>query len=270
MDTMTTRFADLSLGTIRTEQDGAVAWVTLDRPDKYNSFDEQLTDELERTWHTIRDDDSVRAVVLTAAGDKAFCTGIDRNWDVPQPDDPDKINDPGLRLGPKQADLWKPVVAAVNGMACGGAFYMLGEVETIVAADHATFFDPHTTYGMTAAYEPILLTGQMPFGELARIALMGTHERMTAQRAHQIGFVQDVVPTAELAATAGRIAGAMASQPAAAVEHTVRALWTGRSTLRADALALAERLVIDGNRPESLAEGQATFASGTRIDPTHR
>ena len=69
------------------------------------------------------------------------------------------IDDPGLLLGPKSADLWKPVVAAVNGMACGGAFYLLGEVETIVAADHATFFDPHTTYGMAAGFEPMLTSG---------------------------------------------------------------------------------------------------------------
>jgi enoyl-CoA hydratase/carnithine racemase len=65
------------------------------------------------------------------------------------------FNDPGDNIGPKSCDLWKPVIASVNGMACGGAFYMLGEVEFIIAADHATFFDPHVTYGMTAAFEPI-------------------------------------------------------------------------------------------------------------------
>ena len=56
------------------------------------------------------------------------------------------------------------MIAAVNGMACGGAFYMLGEVEFIIAADHATFFDPHVTYGMTAAFEPIHMLQKMPFG----------------------------------------------------------------------------------------------------------
>jgi len=267
---MPTSFADLELATVLTRLDGAVAWVVLNRPDSHNAFDEQLTDELELAWTTIRDDSTVRSVVLTASGDKAFCTGIDRNWDVPQPADPTKINDPGLRLSPKAAGLLKPVVAAVNGMACGGAFYLLGEVETIVAAETATFFDPHTTYGMTAAFEPILLVGQLPFGELARIALMGNHERMTAQRAHQIGFVQDIVPLDELHATAGRIAHAIASQPAAAVEGTVRALWAGREKSRSEALALAPQLIIDGNRPESVAEGHAIFASGKRTDPNLR
>jgi enoyl-CoA hydratase/carnithine racemase len=255
---------------VRFEADGPVGWVTLNRPERLNAFDEALATELHALWGRLRHDDSIRAIVLTAAGERAFCTGIDRDWSVPQPNSPFMVDDPGMLLGPKTAGLWKPVVAAVNGMACGGAFYLLGEVETIVAAEHATFFDPHTTYGMAAAYEPILLYGQMPFGELCRLALMGNHERMSATRAHQVGFVQDVVPLAELAATAGRIAHALAAQPAAAVQGTLRALWAAREMARAQALAMAPHLVTLGNQPEALAEGQAAFQSGVRITPVER
>jgi enoyl-CoA hydratase/carnithine racemase len=247
-----------------------VAWVTLNRPDRYNAFDEALATELHAVWQALRFDDSVRAIVLTGAGDKAFCTGIDRSWSVPQPASQFMIDDPGLLLGPKSADLWKPVVAAVNGMACGGAFYLLGEVETIVAADHATFFDPHTTYGMAAVFEPMLIFGQLPWGELCRLALMGNHERLTAQRAHQVGFVQEVVPADQLLDTAGRIAADIASQPAAAVEGTLRALWAAREMARAQALAMAPHLVTLGNQPAALADGQARFASGERITPRLR
>lgn len=259
-----------SFQTLLYELDGPVAWVTLNRPDRHNAFDETLANELRSVWRELRYDDAVRCVVLTAAGDRAFCTGIDRTWAVPQPSSPFMIDDPGLLLGPKTADLWKPVVAAVNGMACGGAFYLLGEVETIVAADHATFFDPHTTYGMAASFEPILLYGQLPFGELCRLALMGNHERMSAQRAREIGFVQDVVPLAELREAAGRVAHAIASQPAAAVQGTLRSLWAAREMARAQALAMAPHLVTLGNQPEALAEGQAQFASGARIEPRIR
>ncbi|TVR26257.1 MAG: enoyl-CoA hydratase/isomerase family protein [Ilumatobacter sp.] len=250
--------------------DGPVAWVTLDRPDKMNAFDEQLTTELQSVWRALRYDDSIRAIVLTGAGDRAFCTGIDRNWSVDQPTSQFMMDDPGLLLGPKTADLWKPVVAAVNGMACGGAFYLLGEVETIVAADHATFFDPHTTYGMAASFEPILLYGQLPFGELCRLALMGNSERMSAQRAHDMGFVQDVVPADQLLDTAGRIAHAIAAQPAAAVEGTLRSLWAAREMARAQALAMAPHLVTLGNQPDALAEGQQAFTSGERPTPVVR
>ncbi len=257
----------MDFATLIYEADGPVAWVTLNRPDRLNAFDGELVAELQGLWRQLRFDDAIRAIVLTGAGEKAFCTGIDRNWEVPQPSSPFMIDDPGMLLGPKTADLWKPVVAAVNGMACGGAFYLLGEVETIVAADHATFFDPHTTYGMAASYEPILLYGQLPWGELCRLALMGNHERMSAARAHQVGFVQDVVPFADLRATAGRIANAIASQPAAAVEGTLRSLWAARQMARAQALAMAPHLVTLGNTAEAVAEGQASFASGRRIAP---
>lgn len=252
------------------ERDGAVAWVTLNRPDRLNSFDAATVEALAGLWAELRHDDAVRSVVVTGAGEKAFCTGIDRNWAVDQPSSPFMVDDPGMLVGPKTAGLWKPVVAAVNGMACGGAFYLLGEVETIVAAEHATFFDPHTTYGMAAAYEPILLFGQLPFGELCRMALMGNHERLSAQRAHAIGFVQDVVPADALRETAGRVAGVLASQPAAAVQGTLRSLWAAREMARAQALAMAPHLVTLGNQPDAMAEGQATFASGTRIDPVLR
>jgi enoyl-CoA hydratase/carnithine racemase len=252
------------------EVDGRVARVTLNRADRHNALSEALGRELRMVWEHLRFDDSIRAVVLTGAGEKAFCTGIDRSWTVPQPEPPFMIEDPLMQIGPKTCGLWKPVIAAVNGMACGGAFYLLGEAETLIAAEHATFFDPHTTYGMAACYEPILLYGQLPFGELCRIALMGNHERMTAQRAHQIGFVQDVVPGAQLLETAHAIATAIASQPAAAVQGTLRSLWAAREMARAQAVAMAPHFVTLGNQPEALAEGQASFSSGQRIEPRLR
>ena len=119
------------------------------------------------------------------------------------------------------------MIAAVNGMACGGAFYILGEADFIIAADHATFFDPHVTYGMPAAFEPIFLLHKMPFQEVMRLSLLGAHERMSAARALQIGFVSETCPAEELAERARWAAQAIADQPALAVQGTVRALWTG-------------------------------------------
>lgn len=252
-----------------------VAWVTLNRPSVHNAFNARMLAELQSVWRGLRENDDVSCVVLTGAGSRAFCTGIDRSEAMAAPTageekmagaagSPFMFEDPGARLGPKSNDLWKPVIAAVNGMACGGAFYMLGEVEFIIAAEHATFFDPHVTYGMTAAFEPIHMLQKMPFHEIMRLSLLGNHERLSAQRAHQIGLVSEVVAADELAATAAWAAETIASQPARAVQGTLRALWTARELSRSQALSMGYAFIGLGTDREALREGQASFQSGTR------
>src|SRR3954452_10475681 len=235
--------------------------------------------ELHALWRGLRRHDDVRCVVLTGAGEKAFCTGIDRmeqmggDTDATTDDDivgsgstPFMFNDPGENIGPKSNDLWKPVIAAVNGMACGGAFYMLGEVEFIIAAEHATFFDPHVTYGMTSAFEPIHMLQKMPFAEIMRLSLLGNHERMSAPRAFQIGLVSEVVAAADLHDAAAWSAEAIASAPPLAIQGTLRAIWMGLEQTRSQALGEAYSYIAMGTNQDSIAEGQKAFSSGKRIE----
>ncbi|MGZ6913003.1 MAG: enoyl-CoA hydratase/isomerase family protein [Acidimicrobiia bacterium] len=265
--------------TITYEERNGVAYVMLNRPERHNAFNSLMQREVHSLWRSLRRHDDVRCIVLTGAGEKAFCTGIDRmeqmggDTDATTDEDvvgsgstPFMFNDPGDNLGPKSSDLWKPVIAAVNGMACGGAFYMLGEVEFIIAAEHATFFDPHVTYGMTAAFEPIHMSGAMPFNEIMRLSLLGNHERLSARRAYEIGLVSEIAPAGELLDRATWAAEAIASAPALAVEGTVRALWSAREHGQRDALRLGYAFVAMGTSQESIAEGQKVFESGTRIE----
>jgi enoyl-CoA hydratase/carnithine racemase len=261
------------------EKDG-VAWVTLNRPDVHNAFNSVMQRELQALWRGLRSNDDVRCIVLTGAGDRAFCTGIDRTETMggERPDDlrvgeigtPFQFDDPGDNIGPKSNDLWKPVIAAVNGMACGGAFYILGEVEFIIAADHATFFDPHVTFGMTAAFEPLHMAGRMPFGEIMRLSLLGSNERLSAKRAHEVGLVSEVVPASGLHDAADWAASAIAAAPPLAIQGTVRSVWLARDLTRAQALAQAYAMIGLGTNQESIAEGQQQFASGKRIEPRIR
>ncbi|MGW1205842.1 enoyl-CoA hydratase/isomerase family protein [Streptomyces cyaneofuscatus] len=242
---------------LRIERDGerGVALVVLDRPEKLNAIDLETAGELASLWRELRYDESVRAVVLTGAGTRAFCTGIDRGVEVPQPPSPYAIDDPLLRIGPKANDLWKPVVAAVEGMACGGAFYLLGEAEFVVASREATFFDPHTTYGMVSAYEAIAMAQRMPYGEVARMALMGTAERVSAERAYAVGLVSEVTEPGGAVAAALRAAAVIAGYPADAVQGTVRAVWSAKEAARTQAMAQAPALISLGNLgPERQAE----------------
>lgn len=248
--------------TIRTETKDGVALVTLDRPERHNAIDLGTAAELAATWRAFRFDDAVRAAVVTGAGGRAFCTGLDRSADVPQPPSPYCIDDPLLHIGPKANDLWKPVIAAVDGMACGGAFYLLGEADFLIASENATFFDPHTTYGMVSAYESILMAQRMPLGEIARMALMGTAERLGAARAYEIGLVSELTAPGAAAEVALRRAAVLAAQPTEPVQGTVRALWAAKEAARAQALAHAPQLIALGNLPPDRQAG--LFAARTR------
>jgi enoyl-CoA hydratase/carnithine racemase len=261
--------------TLLYEEINGVAWVTLNRPDVHNAFNAKMQHELYDLWRGLRRNDDVRAIVLTGAGEKAFCTGIDRTETMGESGRRVNASSVGLDAvhvrrfrfahRSKSCDLWKPVIAAVNGMACGGAFYMLGEVEFIIAAENATFFDPHVTYGMTASFEPMHMLQKMPFHEIMRLSLLGNYERLSAKRAHEVGLVSEVVAADQLLASARWAAEAIASQPALAIQGTVRALWTARELTRSQALSLGYAFVSMGTNRDSIREGQEAFAAGKRV-----
>jgi len=264
--------------TLLVRKDDGVAWVSLNRPQVRNAFNQKMQDELASVWTAFRYDDEVRCVVLTGEGE-AFCTGIDRAeavsdennaamaaGDYPGYPTPWMYDDPGRDVGPKSRDLWKPVIAAVQGLACGGAFYMLGEVEFIIASDDAVFFDPHVTYGMTAAFEPAQMLSKMPLPEIMRLSLLGAHERMSAARAHQIGLVTEVVPRAELLDRAGWAARVIADAPPLVIQGTMRAIWTAHQVGRQSGIDLANLFTRIGSDAAAFEAGQQRFASGQRVE----
>jgi enoyl-CoA hydratase/carnithine racemase len=260
----------LELTTLDLEVTDGVATLTLDRPQVHNAFDPRMAEELAQVWQALRSEPDVRAVVVTGRGDKAFCTGIDRSSVQEFRFDPLTYEDPGRLIGPKSQGLWKPVVAAVNGMACGGAFYLLGEADVIIAADHATFFDPHVTYGMVAAFEPILLLRRLPFGEVLRMALAGNYERLSAATAQGLGLVSEVTTLADLLPAAQQLAAIFAAQPPHAVQATLRTLWAAKDLPITQATELGNVFLQLGTSTEALLEGQSTFQSGERPPPRIR
>jgi enoyl-CoA hydratase/carnithine racemase len=231
-----------------------VLTVTLNRPEVLNSFNERMQDEFVQLWAQVRADDDVRAVVLAAAGERAFSTGVDvsERLDSDSPfldvDHPWAENeDPGRKLGPRRHEVWKPVIAAVHGMCAGGAFYWISECDIVICSPDATFFDPHVTYGFVAALEPIAMSYRMPFSEVMRMSLLGLHERLGAARAHQIGLVTEIVEREGLLARAQELARLVASQPPAAVQGTVKALWLSLDATRSQAMATALMYTQVGN-----------------------
>jgi enoyl-CoA hydratase/carnithine racemase len=206
-----------------------VATITLNRPHVMNSFNQTMLDEFTEVWRVCRQDDDVHAIVLRAAGERAFSTGVDRKEGRFRHPNPWSEDDPGFSLGAKQNRVWKPLILAIHGMFAGGAFYWLNECDVAICSEDATFFDPHTTFGMASALEPASLLRRIPFGEAMRIALFGLDERVSAQRALTIGLVTEVLPREALWDRADVLANRLAEKHPLAVQGTVKAVWDSLS-----------------------------------------
>ena len=226
-----------------------IALVTLNRPESMNAFDRQMGLEFVDVWARIRKSESIKAVVLRAAGDRAFCTGADvkkGGW-ADKTQGPFDLEDPSGYLGPKQNRVWKPVVCAVHGLCAGGAFYFINESDIVICSDDAQFFDPHVTFGLVSAVEPVGAMGRMPLADITRMALMGNDERISASTALRISLVTEVTNRPELWSRAEEIAATLANKPAAAIQGTVKAIWESADLPRTTAVANALKYCQLGN-----------------------
>jgi enoyl-CoA hydratase/carnithine racemase len=202
-----------------------VATITLNRPERLNAFNRAMCREMADVWRTVKDDETVNAVVLRANGDRAFSTGLDVKESYGQPPNVWNHEDPGELLSPKWQKMWKPVVCAVQGMCTAGAFYFVNESDVVICSSEATFFDSHVSAGLVCALEPIGLMRRIGLGETLRIALSGNDERVGAETALRIGLVTEVVARDELWARAHEIAATIATYPTSATQGTVKAIW---------------------------------------------
>ena len=202
-----------------------VATITLNRPDSLNAFNRTMCEEMVEAWRIVKLDESVHAVVLRAAGDRAFSAGLDIKTPYGQPENVWHHEDPGEALSPKWQKMWKPVVCAVQGMCTAGAFYFVNESDVVICSEDATFFDSHVSAGLVCALEPIGLMRRVGLGETLRIALMGNDERVSADTALRIGLVSEVTSADRLWKRAHEIATAIAAKPPSATQGTVKAIW---------------------------------------------
>lgn len=223
-------FGEPDYETILYETSEGVATITLNRPDRLNSFSRTMGDEFKHVYQRVLWDDEVSVIVLRAAGDRAFSTGADvkeGGW-ADHSISPFDWDDPGASLGPKQNHVWKPFICAVHGMAAAGAFYWLNEADIVICSDDAQFFDPHVNFGMVAAVEPAGLLGRIPYGEIMRMALLGNEERIGAETALRIGLVSEITTREALWPRAQELARIVAQKPRVALQGTVKAVWEAR------------------------------------------
>ena len=223
----------MTYSTLDVHRDGHVGWLVFDRPDRGNAMDATMMRELEAAWRDLDADPEVRVVVNTGNG-PAFQTGLDVGQLA---QDPEALREQSRRT--KRAELrftawhngvWKPVIAAVNGVCAGGGLHFVADADIVLASGDATFLDPHVSIGQVSAYEVIALVRKSPMEAITRLALAGRHERITAERARQLGILSEVVEPSQLRDRAGELAAAIATHDPAHLARTKRALWNALET----------------------------------------
>ena len=235
-----------------------VAELRLNRPERRNAINHRMHVELPRAWAAINRDPDVIAVIVTGAGGEAFCTGADLG-DLPRLG---KGADAGLAAiawTSMHNRVWKPVICAVNGQVVGGGLHFVADADIVLASDNATFCDSHVSAGLVAGLEPVCLSRKIPLEAVLRMALIGRAERMTAQRALQLGLVGEVVPQAQLMNRARQIAAAIAANSPSAMARTKRAIWRSLEMPLHDALDAAWHDIEDHNRGPDFKEGIDAF-----------
>lgn len=158
--------------------------------------------------------------------------------------------------------VWKPVVAAVNGTVAGGGLHFVVDADIIVASENARFIDTHTNVGMVGAIENIGLAKRLPLGTALRMSLQGPDYKLGAERAHQLGLVDELVPRGEALKAALQIARSIAANSPSATTLTQQAIWGSLEMSYEAALRHGWSLIrLQWSHPDFL-EGPRAFAAG--------
>jgi crotonobetainyl-CoA hydratase len=245
---------------IRYEVRDHVAWVTIDRPERMNALDPAAQDELLRTWGRIEGDRSVRVVVLTGAGDRAFCAGDDLKatggkidldyWLDPRPD--------GFGHLPLRDSLDVPVLGRINGVALGGGLELVVGCDLAVAADTAMFGFVEPRLGRLPLDGGIVtLTRQLPMKFAMEILLTGG--RFSAADAVRMGVINEAVPAADLDAAIERWLDALLACAPLSLRAIKQIVKRTEDLPRREARATRLPALVEVLTSEDVAEGTAAF-----------
>lgn len=217
------------LAGLRYEKKDGLAIITLERPERGNALAPSMHAVLRALWSDVRDDPAVRVAIVTAVGEKHFCTGFDVATDEETGDV--FIHQPlseSVFWSPYQNRVWKPVICAVNGLCVGGGHHLVVDSDIVLASRNAAFLDTHVNVGMVGALENIGLAKRLPLGTALRMTLMGKHFRLGAERAWQLGLVDELVDTpADLLPLAESMARQMLGNSPQAMALSKQAIWGG-------------------------------------------
>jgi enoyl-CoA hydratase len=258
----------VSYSTLEVRRVGPVGWLVFDRSERGNAIDATMFTELEAAWAELDADPEVRVIVNTGNG-ASFQTGLDvrelaENREALR-EHSRRTRDFELRMTAWHCQVWKPVIAAVNGVCAGGGLHFVADADIVIAAAGATFLDPHVSVGQVSAIETIGMVRRSPMEPILRMALIGRYERMPAIRAYELGIISEIVDPPELLRDRAQELGeTIARNSPAAMAATKRALWGALEHGLTDACrAGADELVGLWGHPDQ-EEGPRAFAEKRR------
>jgi enoyl-CoA hydratase/carnithine racemase len=246
------------------EKKGRIAYVTLNRPEVMNALHADANRELSAIWTDFRDDPEVWVAILTGAGDRAFSAGNDLKVTAAgggtstggYPGPPIVGGFGGLT---SRFDIFKPIIAAVNGYALGGGLELALACDIIVCAEHARLGLPEPRVGLMAGAGGVhRLPRHIPFKVAMGMILTGRH--ITAQEAYRLGLVNEVVPLSELMPTAERWANEILACAPLSVRASKQAALQGLGLPLEEAMSRRYELVTAMRESEDLKEGPRAFA----------
>ncbi len=241
------------------ETDGGVATITVNRPKVLNALNAQTLDELRRAVLALKEDDTVRCVIITGAGDRSFVAGADINELSVQT--PVAGRDHALRgqhIFDLVENMGKPVIAAINGFALGGGCELAMACTMRVAAESARLGQPEINLGIIPGYAGSQRLARL-IGRGRAMELLLTGDHVTAAEAYRLGLVNRVVPAAELMSEVRKLAVSLASKAPVAVRYVIDAVNKGLEMPFADAQMFEATLFGLVSTTEDMREGTRAF-----------
>ncbi len=251
---------------IQFEKRERIALITIDRPEVHNAFDLELSRALADAWIQFRDDSTLWVAIVTGAGEKSFSAGADLGAIgefyralTPLERRHRAETQPGLGGLTRNLDVWKPVIAAVNGYCFGGGLELALACDIRLAAAHAQFGLTETSWGIIpGAGGTQRLPRLIPVG--IALEMLFTAKKIDAAEAYRIGLANQVVPQAELLSAAFELAQRICANAPLAVQTAKMAVWKGLELSLADGLRLENALAEPLRQTQDVQEGIAAFA----------
>lgn len=240
-------------GTVLYQREGRIATITYNRPEALNAINGELREDLNAAWVTFRDDDEAWVAIVTGAG-RAFSAGADLRGSA-RPAGTTHWETPSMTSLESGIEVWKPVIAAVNGYCLGFGLTLVAACDFVIASERAEFGFPEVRLGVPTIQGAVRMPQKVGWQNAMELLLLG--ERVDAKRAKEMGLCWKVVPHEDLMAEAKALAERLCQSAPLAVRATKEVAWRGQQLPFVDAIRFGETMRRVAGATEDAAEGMA-------------